>query len=157
MNPVRESRSLPSTLAIVASLVLVCGGLLLLTSTAPWSSRPEAASEASAPVAADAPVEAPVPVTIALAPPSNDGLPPASDETAGADRGETAEAAEAQPSSPQQATPDPVETVHPDPSSVPAEDSVAASGVPHIDETPADTAEAAKVDEAHVSARCPRR
>ena len=40
MNPVSERRSLPSFFAVAASLVLVCGGIVLLTSTAPWTPRP---------------------------------------------------------------------------------------------------------------------
>jgi protein TonB len=81
MNPVSESPSLPSSLAIVASLVLVCGGLLLLTSTAPWTSRPDAASD--------------VPAPVAFAPPTNNESSPA--PTTEADRGDATEAAEAQP------------------------------------------------------------
>ena len=49
MNPVNESKFLPSIPGDDASLLLVCGGLLLLTSTAPWTSREETASEASIP------------------------------------------------------------------------------------------------------------
>ena len=39
MNPVSESRFLPSFFAVAASLVLVFGGIVLLTSTAPWTPR----------------------------------------------------------------------------------------------------------------------
>ena len=39
MNPVSESRFLPSFFAVAASLVMVCGGIVLLTSTAPWTPR----------------------------------------------------------------------------------------------------------------------
>jgi protein TonB len=46
MNPRSESRFLRSFLTVVASLVLVCGGLVLLTSTAPWTPRQEVADGA---------------------------------------------------------------------------------------------------------------
>ncbi len=46
MNPESESRFLRSFLTVVASLVLVCGSLVLLTSTAPWTPRQEAADGA---------------------------------------------------------------------------------------------------------------
>src|SRR5262245_42820472 len=101
MNPGSESSTLPSSLAIVASLVLVCGGLLLLTSTAPWSSRPDTASET--PVAGSEPAAA-APATVAVAPPANTGSSPASAETDEADRGDRTQVAEAQP---QQAAPEP--------------------------------------------------
>jgi protein TonB len=146
MNPVSESRFLPSFLAIAASLVLVCGSLLLLTSTAPWSSRPNAASETSAPVAADTRIEVPVPATVVFAPRADDGAVPASEDAAEADRGDTVEAAEAQP---QQAAAEPVDTVHSDLSSVHGDDASAA--FPHIAETPANVAEAAELDATQAS------
>src|SRR5262245_31104898 len=108
MNPGSESSSLPSFLAVVASLVLVCGGLLLLTSTAPWSSRPDAASEAAAPAAADAAPETAPPATVAFAPPSDNESLPTRAETEETDRGDGTQVAEAQP---QQAAPEP-ETNH---------------------------------------------
>ena len=147
MNPGSESSSLPSSLAIVASLVLVCGGLLLLTSTSPWSSRPDAASEAPAPVAADSVPEA-APATVAFAPPSNNESSPALGETAETDRGDTTDVAEAQL---QQAAAEPVETAPSDSSSAQAEDHEVASGVSEI-ETPSDTANAAAVDATQASA-----
>jgi periplasmic protein TonB len=124
MNPVSESRSLPSTLAIVASLVLVCGGLLLLTSTAPWTSRPDSASET--PVAANGAPAAAGPATVAVAPPASNGSSPTREETEEADRGETTQIGEAQP---QQAAPEPAEINHFDQSFAQAEASVATSGV----------------------------
>ena len=124
MNPVSESRSLPSTLAIVASLVLVCGGLLLLTSTAPWTSRPDSASET--PVAANGAPAAAGPATVAVAPPANNGSSPTREETEEADRGETTQIGEAQP---QQAAPEPAEINHFDQSFAQAEASVATPGV----------------------------
>ncbi len=124
MNPVSESRSLPSTLAIVASLVLVCGGLLLLTSTAPWTSRPDSASET--PVAANGAPAAAGPATVAVAPPANNESSPTSEETEEADRGETTQIGEAQP---QQAAPEPAEINHFDQSFAQAEAAVATSGV----------------------------
>ena len=124
MNPVSESRSLPSTLAIVASLVLVCGGLLLLTSTAPWTSRPDSASET--PVAANGAPAAAGPATVAVAPEANNRSSPTSEETDEADRGETTQIGEAQP---QQAAPEPAEINHFDQSFAQAEAAVATSGV----------------------------
>ena len=44
-----ENRFLQSFCAVAASAVLVCGTLLLLTSTAPWSPSPQIVSEASTP------------------------------------------------------------------------------------------------------------
>src|SRR5262245_495615 len=146
MNPGSESSSLPSSLAIVASLVLVCGGLLLLTSTSPWSSRPDAASEAPAPVAADSVPEA-APATVAFAPPSNNESSPALEETAETDRGDTTDVAEAQL---QQAAAEPVETAPSDSSSAQAEDHEVASGVTEI-ETTSDMGNSADVDAAQVS------
>src|SRR5262245_56135213 len=99
MNPASESRSFPSTLAIVASFVLVCGGLLLLTSTAPWTSRPVAPSEAPGAAAANGDRAAP----------ANNASSPASVDTAADDRGDTTQSADAQP---QQATPAPAEANH---------------------------------------------
>jgi protein TonB len=124
MNPVSENRSLPSTLAIGASLVLVCGGLLLLTSTAPWTSRPDSASET--PVAANGAPAAAGPATVAVAPAANNGSSPTSEETDEADRGETTQIGEAQP---QQAAPEPAEINHFDQSFAQAEAAVATSGV----------------------------
>src|SRR5262245_12184507 len=147
MNPGSESSSPPSSLAIVASLVLVCGGLLLLTSTSPWSSRPDAASEAPAPVAADSVPEA-APATVAFAPPSNNESSPALEETAETDRGDTTDVAEAQL---QQAAAEPVETAPSDSSSAQAEGHEVASGVSEI-ETPSDTANAAAVGATQASA-----
>ncbi len=147
MNPGSESSSLPSSFAIVASLVLVCGGLLLLTSTSPWSSRPDAASEAPAPVAADSGPEAAAPATVAFPPPSNNESSPALEETAETDRGDTTDVAEAQL---QQAA-EPVETAPSDSSSAQAEDPEVASGVSEI-ETPSDAANAADVDATQASA-----
>jgi periplasmic protein TonB len=124
MNPVSESRSLPSTLAIVASLVLVCGGLLLLTSTAPWTSRPDPASETS--VAANGAPAAAAPATFAVAPPANSESSPAREETEEADRGDTTQIGEAQP---QQGAPEPAEINYFDQSFAQAEAAVATSGV----------------------------
>ena len=124
MNPVSESRSLPSTLAIVASLVLVCGGLLLLTSTAPWTSRRDSASET--PVAADGATAAEGSTTVAIAPPANNESSPTSEETEEADRGETTQIGEAQS---QQAAPEPAEINHFDQSFAQAEAAVTTSGV----------------------------
>jgi protein TonB len=127
MNPVSESRSLPSTLAIVASLVLVCGGLLLLTSTAPWTSRPET------PVAANG-------APAAAAAPASSESSPAREETEAADRGDTTQIAEAQP---QQAAPEPAQINHFDQSFAQAEAAIATSGV-----ATASVAEIATPDEA---------
>jgi periplasmic protein TonB len=138
MDPVNESRSLPSTLAIAASFVLVCGGLLLLTSTAPWTSRPVAPSEA--PVAAAANTD--------RAAPASNPSPPANAETAATDHGDITESAEAEP---QQAAPEPAETNHFASSFAQAEAAVATSGV-HTIETPDETADAAHVDETQASA-----
>src|SRR5262245_54694797 len=136
MNPVSESPSLPSSLAIVASLVLVCGGLLLLTSTAPWTSRPDAASDAASPA------------RVAVAPPANNRSSPAREETAEADRGDMTQAAEAQP---QQAAPEPAETNRFASSFAQAEGSVAASGVAQI-EAPDEAANEPGVDATEASA-----
>src|SRR5262245_2446797 len=136
MNPVSESPSLPSSLAIVASLVLVCGGLLLLTRTAPWTPRPDAASDAASPA------------TVAVAPPANNRSSPARQETAEADRGDMTQAAEAQP---QQAAPEPAEINHFASSFAQAEGFVAASGVAQI-EAPEEAANEADVDAAQASA-----
>ncbi len=73
MNPVSESRFLQSFLAVVASLVLVCGVLVLLTSTAPWSPRQEAESDAPAATqAAGGASEIETPAAIAFAPPASE-------------------------------------------------------------------------------------
>jgi len=73
MNPVSESRFLQSFLAVVASLVLVCGVLVLLTSTAPWSPRQEAESDAPAATqAASGASEIETPAAIAFAPPASE-------------------------------------------------------------------------------------
>ena len=130
MNPVSESRSLPSTLAIVASLVLVCGGLLLLTSTAPWTSRPDAPSET--PVAANG--------ARAAAAPANSESSPAREETEAAHLGDTTQIAEAQP---RQGAPEPDEINHFDQSFAQAEAAIATSGV-----ATASVAEIATPDEA---------
>jgi periplasmic protein TonB len=55
MKPLSESRFLQSFLAIAASVVLVCGALILLTSTSPWTSREEAATPAPAAASANTP------------------------------------------------------------------------------------------------------
>jgi protein TonB len=138
MNRVSETRSLPSPLAIVASLVLVCGGLLLLTSTAPWTSRPDAPSEAS--VAADGEPAAAGPATVAVAPPATNESSPAREETEEADRGDTTQIAEAQS---QQGAPEPSEINHFDQSFAQAEAAVATSGA-----ATASIAEIAAPDEA---------
>ncbi|MGD9501784.1 MAG: hypothetical protein AB7V40_04775, partial [Methyloceanibacter sp.] len=144
MNPASESRPLPPFLAIAASLVLVCGGLLILTSTMPWNAPPESGSDTPAATVADAPAEAPVSATIAFAPQSNDGMPPASDETAAGD--ETVETAAVQPPEPQPAERAPAETVQSDPSPVPEDGALAASSVQDGEEPPADMAETAAID-----------
>jgi periplasmic protein TonB len=138
MNPVSESRSLPSSIAIVASLVLVCGGLLLLTSTAPWTSRPVGPSEAPVAVAAEG----------ERAAPANNASSPASADTEAADGGDTTQTADAEP---QQAAPEPPETNHFQSSFAQAEAAVATAGV-HTIETPDDAADAAGVDETAASA-----
>src|SRR5262245_54587522 len=136
MNPVSESRSLPSTLAIVASFVLVSGGLLLLTSTAPWTSPPVAPSEAPDAAAANADGAAP----------ANNA--PASADTAATDGGDTTQSADAEPP---QAASAPSETNHFASSFAQAEAAVATSGV-HTIERPDETADAAHVDETQASA-----
>jgi protein TonB len=151
MNPVSESRSLPSTLAIVASLVLVCGGLLLLTSTAPWTSRPHAPSETPVPVAAKGEPAATAPAAVAVAPPANNESSPAREETEEADRGDTTQTAEAQP---QQAAPEPAEINHFDSSFAQGEAAVATSGVAQI-AAPDEAANAADVDATQASTDAP--
>lgn len=157
MNPASESRHLPPFLAIAASLVFVCGGLLLLTSTMPWSARPESGSDTKAAADADAPAEAPVSATIAFAPPSDVGLPPASDETAAADRNGATEAAAAQPPVPQQAAPEPASTLQSDPSQVSDDDIAAASDddaveAEAVDAVQANAANVAQIDETEAGA-----
>ncbi len=55
MKPLSESRFLQSLLAVAASVVLVCGALILLTSTSPWTSRDEAGAPSPAAASASAP------------------------------------------------------------------------------------------------------
>lgn len=69
MNPESESRFLRSFLTVVASLVLVCGSLVLLTSTAPWTPRQEAADGApTAPRSARGASESETQAELAIAP-----------------------------------------------------------------------------------------
>ena len=152
MNPVSESRFLPSFLAIAASLVLVCGGLLLLTSTAPWTSREDAGGDARAPFAADKAFEAAAPRQITIAPSASAGREAATDEAEATDRGDTFQVAEAQPAQPRQAAPEPVQPVVSEPSPAQAEDTIAASDVTEVDEARADAMDVAQLDEAVVSA-----
>src|SRR5262249_52083873 len=137
MNPVSENRSLPSTLAIVASFVIVSGGLLLLTSTAPWTSRPVAPSEAPVGAAANGEPAAP----------AYNASSPARADAAGADGGDSTQSADAEPP---QATPASAETNHFASSFAQAEAAVATSGV-HTIETPDETADAAHIDETQAS------
>jgi periplasmic protein TonB len=55
MKPLSESRFLQSFLAVAASVVLVCGALILLTSTSPWTSREETETPSPAAASASAP------------------------------------------------------------------------------------------------------
>ncbi len=59
MKPLSESRFLQSILAVAASVVLVCGALILLTSTSPWTPRDEAEAASPAPASASAPKTGP--------------------------------------------------------------------------------------------------
>ena len=154
MNPVSESRFLPSFLAIAASLVLVCGGLLLLTQTAPWMSRGDSGGEARAPLAADDAFEAAAPREITFAPSASAERQAATGVTEETDRGDTAQVAEAQPSVPQQAAPEPVQTVVSEPSPAQAEDTLAASDVTdvtEVDEAVASASEAIAAESMSVS------
>ena len=152
MNPVSESRLLPSFLAIAASLVLVCGGLVLLTQTAPWISREDAGGEAHAPLAADDAFEVAAPREITFAPSASAEGQAATGETEEADRGDTSQVADAQPAEPRQPKPEPVQPVVSEPSPAQAEDTVAASDVIEVDETQADATNVALLDESVASA-----
>ena len=150
MNPVTESRFLPPFLATTASIVLVCGGLLLLTSTAPWTSREEAASDASVPRSAERAAKPSPPAQIALAPSTSAGGF-AGAETPEADHGENTQVVEAPQADTQQAAPRPAhDTAAAD---VPgANDSEThASDVPQADEDE-DTSDGPQVDETEAGA-----
>jgi periplasmic protein TonB len=151
MNPVTESRFLPPFLATTASIVLVCGGLLLLTSTAPWTSREEAASDASVPRSAERAAKPSPPAQIALAPSTSAGGSLAGAETPEADHGENTQVVEAPQADTQQAAPRPAhDTAAAD---VPgANDSEThASDVPQADENE-DTSDGPQVDETEAGA-----
>jgi protein TonB len=147
MNPVSENRFLPSFLAIAASLVLVCGGLLLLTQTAPWTLREDAGGEALAPLAADNAFEAAAPREITFAPSASADGKATTEETDETDRGDTSQVADTEPAEPRQAAPEPVQPVVSEPSPAQAEDTVAASDVTEVDGTRTDVMDVAQVDE----------
>ena len=147
-----ESRFLPSFLATGASFVLVCGGLLLLTSTAPWTAREDAGGEAPARLAAEKAYEAAAPREIALAPTASAGREAATDETKATDPGDTSQVAQAQSGEPQQVAPEPVQPVVSEPSTAQSEDTVAASDVTEIDAARTEAADVAQIDEAVTSA-----
>ena len=117
MNTVSESRFLPPFLAVGASLVLVCGGLLLLTSTSPWTPRQEAESEPPLPQTTADAAETKVLLDVAFAPaPSmtdlaRPGEPAAEDKTASDGATQTAEAEPAAAESVRPAAAEPAQPV----------------------------------------------
>ena len=125
-----ENRFLQSFCTVTASAVLVCGTLILLTSTAPWSSLPRPESEPSTPDSARVSMEATSSIEVLDAPFASDQAdttqPTEPEEAADSSTASTDGQAEAE--APDQA----VELEAPSPE---ADDTLAALGMPLDPET----------------------
>ena len=129
MKPVNESRFLPSFFAVAASLVLVCGGIVLLTSTAPWTPRPTTEPSLANSEFYVAEAEAPAEIGIARATsePGEARTSSATEPQTNSDEG--TQIAEAQP-----ASREPVQPVAAEPSSPLDGAATAAPGMPQAPE-----------------------
>ena len=136
MNPVSESRFLPSFFAVAASLVMVCGGIVLLTSTAPWTPRATTEPSMAGSEFYVAEAEAPTKIEVPRSTSEPDEAPTAAADPE-ANSGEETQVAEAQP-----ASPEPVQPLAASPSPALDEAATAAPGMPQAPE--ADGAAAAE-------------